>query len=650
MIRLQSVSLSRLFITGPVTLSTPIIVLKEIADAHSILYDETKIIEPRYLAHLINTINTKNINIIKEPYDMKDYKLIARFVNKHHHWIKSSLNQAFKLLLEYNSLEKIKEVHIGFKYGPQTPEHPDSLNACILYGICKTNRINTQSYTTIDEMASNIEMLFSLSDDTIHHSIRSTIHNAMIYGNVDNYQLINILSQIDPERCVHMMNLRQHEVIERDNYIDNILTDNISEEIHINYQDLRSAGTEIRMRNIRIHPRTHVEAVAMAAIYYKMDISKVKNPLVEYQELGRTPFFPVDRELAKRLQETNQHPNSINNPRLDCVFNINLPVNLYEEEDLISMCLEEGYKNDDIRTDGPYTNLQTSYLLPTFIHGKGIDIEITNTETTMLDDILDLEYDNVILYGTRGYPMRAYTYGELTDTFGSFKRFQMPNGINSSYSEININKLYILCHKDQKHNESTETFRERLELADEIDRTRLYLRSNQEQVRQFIERYEHFNSEQKTQVQCFITLLMESAMYMRGWSGEGPYPLLATDTNVEYEEQPNIELRVTQSIQDIDNMLDELNNIDNTGNFGDLVKRLPLIFYHYRSGELLPSTSEEEGITIYQRINIVKGGENGSIQSCIRMSSNRFAASSYYFMRLLSMPLPFNISDMAHIQ
>ena len=36
------VSLSRLAITGAVTLSTPLVALKEIADAHSIVYDENK--------------------------------------------------------------------------------------------------------------------------------------------------------------------------------------------------------------------------------------------------------------------------------------------------------------------------------------------------------------------------------------------------------------------------------------------------------------------------------------------------------------------------------------------------------------------------------------------------------------------------------
>ena len=131
------ISLSRLAITGAVTSITPVIVLKEIADAHSIAYDDSKLIEPRYLADFINVINTKNVSIVKEPYDIRDYQAIARFVNKNYSWKRKLLTQAFEFLIKYNNIENLSEVHLSFKYGPQTPDNPDSLNACVLYGICK---------------------------------------------------------------------------------------------------------------------------------------------------------------------------------------------------------------------------------------------------------------------------------------------------------------------------------------------------------------------------------------------------------------------------------------------------------------------------------------------------------------------------------
>ena len=243
----SGISLSRLAITGAVTSSTPAVVLMEIADAHSIIYEENLLSEPRYLAKLINIINTKNVNMVREPYDMKDCKLIARFVNKNHQWKTSLLKQAFKVLLEYTQIEKLSEVHIGFKFGPQTPKHPDSLNACVLYGICKTNRIDTRFKSSIDEMASNIVMLFSLRNQSIHHSIRSSIHDAMMYGGCEGYQLVNILSQIDPGRSIRIMNLNSHNNSPGD-IGENIQANN---EIRITHDDLITAATDILVRNIQ---------------------------------------------------------------------------------------------------------------------------------------------------------------------------------------------------------------------------------------------------------------------------------------------------------------------------------------------------------------------------------------------------------------
>lgn len=646
------VSLSRLAITGAVDSSTPSVVLTEIADAHSISWEKNRMTEPRYLAKLINTINTKVVNMVKEPYDMNDYKLIARFVNRNHQWKKGSLQAAFNLLLEYTDINKLSEAHLGFKFGPQTPENPDSLNACILYGICKVNRIDTRFDSSIDEMASNIEMLFSLRDQGVHHSIRTVIHEAMLYGQCEGYQLVNILSQIDPDRSIHIMNLKSQSN-DTNHIASNIET---TREIRITHTDLRLAASEIATRNIRTRPRTHVEAVAMAALYYKMDISKVSNPLAEYQELCRTPYLPIDRELARRLQVANKYPDSTENPHLDQVFNPEIPSNMYDDNDLIAMCLEEGYQNDDIREEGAYTLLQTSYLTPTFLHGKQGNIE--NNENTMLDAINDvimpdgtieeegLEYNNVIVYGIRGNLMRAYSYGELTDVFRNYKRFQRPDGNAETFDDIVIQKLYTLCHKDQRTDESDMCFRERLALGEEIDRVRLYLQTNQAQVHDFVNRYEQYGPNEQGQIENFLTELLHCGMYMRSWSGEGPYPLSSVDTQTERDEQPVIDMRVTASIIQLESTIESLNQLDG---LGDLIKELPLIFYHQRSGELLPSTNEEEGLTIVERINIVKGGEDGSLQSCIRMSSNRFCASAYFYMNLLRMDAPFNISDMAHI-
>lgn len=636
--RSQSIYLTRLSITGGVTLSTPVVVLKEIADAHAISYYEENINDKKYLTQLINSINTTNVKAIKEPYDMKDYGAIARFVNKNYQWKKSVLLQAFDFLLSIPN--NLTNIYLNFDYGPQTPDHPNSLNACALYAICKANKITTCGETTVNEMASNIKLLFSLKDTNINHSIRTTIHNALMYGDCEGYQLVNMLSIIDPEKSFNLMQTREHETTPILHLSGNSIR------VNIDYDELRNVANQVRSRSSRNLPRTHTEAVAMAAIYYKMDISKVKNPLAEYQELTRTPYFPIDRDLAKRLQISNSYPDSLLSPRLDKNFNPELPYELYEDSDLNALCIDEGYANSDIIDEGSYTLLQTSYLYSTFLHGK--QTVPINSETTMLDNYEELDYHNVLMYGIRNSEMRFYTYTELRDTFTTFKKFQKPDGNNETFPDKLINKLFVLCAKDQRIGESEAIFRERIDLGYEIDRVRLYLHNNNSKIRDFIYLFEMSDQNVQIKVRDFMMLLVESAMYMRGWSGDGSYPLTSMEANSDETDQPAIALRVTESIQKLDKSIEDLNEI--LGGLGNIVKELPLMFYNSRNGELTVSAVEEEGLTIYERINIVKGGENGSIQSCIRMSSNRFAASAYYYMKLMSMEAPFEISRMAHIQ
>ena len=634
-----SINLSRLAITGAATLSTPIVVLKEIADAHAIEYDINKINQTKYLTYFVNIINTQNVNSIKQPYDMKEYRLIGRFINKDQSMSRAQLMRCFDLLMEYTKIEKLTEPHINFKYGIQTPDEPDKLNACVLFGICKANRIETRSDSTLDEMASNIKLLFSLRNPSISHSIRTAIIDNMMYGGCEGYQLINVLSLINP-----LLSLK---------FINNNITENseifMNHQIEIKHDELVRVANNIRLRNIRTKPRSPAEAVAMAAIYHKIDISEVRNPLAEFQELTRSRYIPLDPVLINRLKQSEEHPDIIANPRLNVTFNPNLPCELYDNDDLITMCLNEGYSETDTRMEEPYTILQTAYLMPTFFHGRQ-EVDIMNKLTTLADEVDELEYDNVILFLNRSENnnARVYTYGELASTFASFKRFQKPDGNNEMFTMEAINKLSVLCGKDQYQNESENSFMERLELGREIDNIKLYMDDNHEQVRQFIARYEQFSSENQQKIRDFIELLLKCGMYMRGWSGEGPYLLTAISTNVPADEQPNIELRVTQSIGDLESCFEEMNLFD--GDFGNLAKELPLMFYNSRNNELLPSTNEEEGLTIYDRINIVKGGDDGSIQSCIRMSSNRFISSAYYYMKLMSMPITFNIADLDHIQ
>ena len=71
--------------------------------------------------------------------------------------------------------------------------------------------------------------------------------------------------------------------------------------------------------------------------------------------------------------------------------------------------------------------------------------------------------------------------------------------------------------------------------------------------------------------------------------------------------------------------------------------------YHSESHSFVTSNDESEGLTISDRINIVRGGENEGMNSCIRLSSNKFCATSYFYMVLLGFRLPFSMEEVSTI-
>jgi len=130
---------------------------------------------------------------------------------------------------------------------------------------------------------------------------------------------------------------------------------------------------------------------------------------------------------------------------------------------------------------------------------------------------------------------------------------------------------------------------------------------------------------------------------MRNCDRVSDNPLNSEDTNFSEENQILVDHRVTQSLIVFEESLKSL------GRLGDYILNLPLMQYHKESGGFITSNDPSEGLTIKERIDIVRGGENSSINSCIRMSSNKFCATSFYYMVLIGFRMPFNISEVSQI-
>jgi len=596
--------LNRLNITGPIDFNTPKIVLDEIADSLSIKN------ECNYNRLILKINRVFNRNKIKENYedDIESLRIIARYINSNNkNWRRSILLKAFKFL---NSFQKDRKIDKNFSYGLQTSENPENLNACVLYRLCRNYNIQTDYYTSIHEMGKNVKAYLS----RIENNLKYEIFDYLKFS-VSKSDLINI---------AHNLNL------------------DIVEDVEINEKKERYTFEDYELCAERImdktEPENSLEAIVMAAINYKIDLSDCEKPLREYKALSKNPYFPIDKELKHRLKLRHENIDNLQNPYLNEIFNWKFPENMYSRRDLIKMCGEEGI---DVYDEAYYSGLQVSYLIESFIHGK--QGNIINEKTTFLDDIDELEYDRVVIYGIRTEgKYTAYTYGELADTFSNYKRFLDPV-TNQIFSDEVIEKLYLLSRKDKRETETEEIYLERMDLAEEIERIKIYITNKNKEVDNFLEIYENLPDYEKKKVETSLNNLLHVSMYMRNWDGVSDYPLNSEDTNFSEEKQILVDHRVTQSLITFEESLKIL------GRVGDYILNLPLMQYHKENNKFVTSNDPAEGLTIKDRIDIVRGGESGSINSCIRMSSNKFCATSFYYMVLIGFRMPFNISEVSQI-
>lgn len=177
--------LNRLNITGNIDSSTPKCVLEEICKCSSIKFkreNETS----EYICKTIYKIYSYPGTRITNDFERDDLRLIARFVNPDHKgWKKESLLKAYNFLISFD-----EPMNDNFIIGQQTPEFPESLNACVLYKLCKKYSLNVDFKTSIDNMAIMIKLYHS----TQIHDLKINIHNFLKYYSKPS-DIVNIMKR-----------------------------------------------------------------------------------------------------------------------------------------------------------------------------------------------------------------------------------------------------------------------------------------------------------------------------------------------------------------------------------------------------------------------------------------------------------------------
>ena len=616
--------LSRVTITGtPIDESIPLPVILEIADAHGLRYDPNMLNRSAYIRTIVETINSTVVASVPtnaSTYSMREYQAIARFVNRHcHDWQVGVLMRALAFLQHYMNNNYDLPAEPDFPYGPATLERPTSFNACILFKLCRHYRINLTRLTTIDEMAMAIRLLIQplpLLRTLLHERI-----NTGIEGGLTNAHIVNLLILMEGNNFSTL-------TVPRDSAESPLSHSSETP----TYENLESSfGIFQNHANVlkRVIPSNNTEAVVLAALNYKFDLSRVTNPIREYMLLGNTPYIPADPRLREIIHRNRNYL------RLDINFNPNLPPNLYTQETIRNLASKEGYQATDLVGVSPYELLQVAYLTNTFY--AGYQDGIVNRQTPFsYDDLEDLDNDVIICYGTKGSSLTAMRYAELTGAFRTNRNFRNPLTQNSIFEALPLRKLKILVSTPHPGESATAT-REREELRDAIRETELFYDGNNVRARELYDTYMAGTDAQKTQIRQCISYLFEMGMYMRGWDGITRYPIVVAPVI----NQAQVDIAVTNAIARFENKCIEI------GSVGNLIMNLPLLQYR---GDFLASSDPNQGLTIRDRVNIVRAGDNNAnIASCIRLSSNWFAATAYRYMQIIGMPPPFEIESLTSI-
>jgi hypothetical protein len=623
----NKVTLTRLAITGRINKDTPLCVLMEICDAHGIKYNIEEKDKPNFLHQMLISIDKTKVPCISSSSTIKELECIARFVNNYSTWKRDQLIKAYNFLIDFmNNDNPLDKVPSDFTYGLQTPENPKKINASILYRICVYNKLSVNTYTSIEQMALAVRMLRE-DVETIKQCAelflqkeakRNDFINIMLMSQHINQEVFKPVGQYEYDHNKTPNNIIGYEML----------------------KDLHKSLVDIKILQLKIDPTTNQGCVALAALNFNIDISKCINPMKEYSVLkisGRNKYIPWDSWM-KYWYERNSVMFDLN-----VVFNPLFPLEYYDREKLNELAKLEGYNESEISHNSAYELLQVAYISETFYMGEMPNLQ---TQYTIIaaDPIEEIPCGQLLCYGQIGESLKPISIGELNEYFEINDNFTSPFAGNSVFTDTNINKLKLLLKSPMGPSRnkalSKETLLMKSQLLQTISNIEASMKNSDYSTKQLGFTYRNSSIDTKNVITKTLTQLLHVGMYMRGWTGVGAYPIKEAPVNRDYE--ATVALNVTRSINDFEGLCRSL------GRIGKDIINLPLV--NYKVGQYQPSTEAKNGLTVGERISIVKGGDKSSnMSSCIRLSSNWLCSSAHKYIIGLGLEPPFDIFNLRHI-
>ena len=637
--------LNRIYITGLISKDTPLCVVIEIAQSLNINIDKEQINEYYYYNRLIKTIkDTKGFLINKkETYTQEELQYIASFVNGNREikWRLNPLLKSFNHLMEFYNKENIEYPESEFIIGQKTPDNIYALNACMLYRMCIFYEISLTKNTTIEEMGYIIKN-YSKTIDEIREMVIFNINNT------NKKNLLNLLVS-NNLKISNSPNIKCPSVSKLPIKIGNQHTKILS---NINFNNIKTNDLKITYTNlmdheyylIRLEPNTQEESIILAAIIYGINLTECINPFNEYNEIRHNSLNgKVNIHYIPKYDPIFRQK-YVNNPKWYNIRYIWEPklTYIYSKDNLIKFLKTEGYTNIE---DNYEEMLYTIRLIPTFYYGKYPNCTVEKTNI-YFEPISEINNDLLLSYGIlESSSFIIFTVNELADYFTSSKTFINPCNNTEVFSENSINKLNNFCNEilNNKKKCLTEIENNYKKLSDSIELVKKFNESINLQSRVFRNLYISSEELVKKNINIVLNNLLNIGYYMRGWkihSNNLPISL----TTYDVIRQIDVELNSTNAIIEFEK---SLKNLDIKTY--EIFKNLPILcIKHIDSSYIFkPSNNIDAGLTILDRINIVKDGKTE--HSCIRLSSNWILSSAFHYITICGNPEPFNILDMADI-
>ena len=463
----------------------------------------------------------------------------------------------------------------------------------MLYSFCIKKGIKTNENDSINDLAAYVKLIFA--DRGI---LLDTLVSKLT--NINNSGIINILKEIrDYNKTEFLFTDQSSSIIEKNKNLDNPLKRSIL---------------------------TNEEAILYAAKRFNIDISESPFPPKELLELSRNNVF-------KPQKDTSFYDHYITNPlfyNLTTFWKKRLSM-LYTEKMMMNLLNNECVNCNDI--SNPKQLIYELTLTKNFYPGIIPNLHYNST-FVYNTPFTDINKKYIISYGIINTgDIIGLTPDEITDFFKIHREFKDFKNEGEILSERNVKKLILICKKFPQETDFTtllQTIKETKEMSNIIN----------SKIREFITYVKNCDQTTRGNINELFEKLFKMAMYMRGWNGEGEYPLTENMIKDFSERYHEIEDRVTDSIKETINCIGRLSDTSKM-----LIKSLPLIKISDKDKSFYRSTNTDEGLTFYDRLLLLEN-PNDNVYACMRLSSNHLAVTAQHYNMMLNAKSFFNVSEM----